>query len=71
MAHGLLYLKVLQSTYKYLSTYNLIQVLNIVFGYKYKYTPAEIKKYLSKVQVLLNVYLKVLKYKYSCTWPHV
>ena len=33
-------------------------------------TPAGIKKYLSKVQVLSNVYLKVLKYKYPCTWPH-
>ena len=27
--------------------------------------------YLSKVQVLSNLYLSVLKYKYSCTWPHV
>ena len=27
-------------------------------------------QYLSKVQVLSNVYLKVLKYKYTCTWLH-
>ena len=33
-------------------------------------TPGEIKKYLCKVQVLLNEHLKVLKYKYSCTWAH-
>ena len=35
-------------------------------------TPAGIEKYLSKVvQVLSNVHLKVLKYRYSCTWPLV
>ena len=32
--------------------------------------PAGIKKYLSEIQILSNVYLKVLKYKYSYTWPH-
>ena len=32
--------------------------------------PAGIKKYLSKIQVLSNVYLKLLKYKYTYTWTH-
>ena len=35
---------------------------HLVFKYKYKInTPAGVKKYLSKVQVLSSVYLKVLK----------
>ena len=48
---------VLTSTYKYLSISTS--------------TLGNLRKYLSKVQVLSNLYLSVLKYKYSCTWPHV
>ena len=44
-----------------------IQVLNMV---AFENKVAEVEKFLSIVQVLLNVYLKVLKNKYSCTWSH-
>ena len=62
------------STYKYSSTY---KYLAKYFKYLAKYlsvstsTLGKSRKYLSKVQVLSNLYLSVLKYKYSCTWPHV
>ena len=55
------------STYKYSSTYKyLAKYLSISTS-----TLGKSRKYLSKVQVLSNLYLSVLKYKYSCTWPHV
>ena len=61
---------VLTSTYKYFkysSTYKyLAKYLSISTS-----TLGKLRKYLSKVQVLSNLYLSVLKYKYSCTWPHV
>ena len=49
------------STYKYLAKYLSISTSTL----------GKLRKYLSKVQVLSNLYLSVLKYKYSCTWPHV
>ena len=49
------------STYKYLAKYLSISTSTL----------GNLRKYLSKVQVLSNLYLSVLKYKYSCTWPHV
>ena len=57
------YLQVLKysSTYKYLAKYLSISTSTL----------GKLRKYLSKVQVLSNLYLSVLKYKYSCTWPHV
>ena len=58
------------STYKYFkysSTYKyIVKYLSISTS-----TLGNLRKYLSKVQVLSNLYLSVLKYKYSCTWPHV
>ena len=71
------------NTYKYLKSTLSTQVLKKYFKYSstYKYlvkylsistsTLGKLRKYLSKVQVLSNLYLSVLKYKYSCTWPHV
>ena len=57
------YLQVLKysSTYKYLAKYLSISTSTL----------GKLTKYLSKVQVLSNLCLSVLKYKYSCTWPHV
>ena len=49
------------STYKYIAKYLSISTSTL----------GKLRKYLSKVQVLSNLYLSVLKYKYSCTWPHV
>ena len=63
----------------YVQCLQYLQVLKYSSAYKYlaKYlsistsTLGKLRKYLSKVQVLSNLYLSVLKCKYSCTWPHV
>ena len=65
-----------QTTYNVCSTYKYFKYSS-TYKYLVKYlsistsTLGKLRKYLSKVQVLSNLYLSVLKYKYSCTWPHV
>ena len=71
-----LYTHCVQTTYNVCSTYKYFKYSS-TYKYLAKYlsistsTLGELRKYLSKVQVLSNLYLSVLKYKYSCTWPHV
>ena len=71
-----LYTHCVQTTYNVCSTYKYFKYSS-TYKYLAKYlsistsTLGKLRKYLSKVQVLSNLYLSVLKYKYSCTWPHV
>ena len=59
-------LKVLQSTYKYLSTCKYIpQYLSTSTS-----TTQKLKKDLSTSTSTFIDVLIVLKYKYQCTWPH-
>ena len=58
-----LYTHCVQTMYNVCSTYKYLSISTSTLG--------NLRKYLSKVQVLSNLYLSVLKYKYSCTWPHV
>ena len=61
------YTLVLSSTVKYvLKSTHIWYLTNLSINPS---TPAGIKKYLSKIQVLSNVYLKLVNYKYRCTCP--
>ena len=61
---------VLQSTYKYFKYYKYIKYMSWYLSVSTN-TMVTFKQYLStcQVQVLKNMCLSVLKYKYQCTWP--